>query len=146
MAEEVEPGKDAEATMTPPTETAPAKTAVAPSAASWSWTMLGVAGAAVLLTLIGVFALSRPVPNTAALGLGLTLWGLLDLVAQRRGLVVWKGPQAAVGNVVNLARALALLAMGVWLLMIATGQAHPTHPAVIIGMGVFLVGLYLAAT
>jgi len=146
MAVEVEPGKEAEATMTSPAETVPAKAAMPPAAGSWSWTMLGMAGAAVLLTLAGVFALSNPLPNTVALGLGLTLWGLLDLVAQRRGLVAWKGPQAAVGNVVNLARALALLAMGVWLLMIATGQARPTHSAVIISMGVFLVGLYLAAT
>ncbi|HTB22058.1 MAG TPA: hypothetical protein VK914_05090 [bacterium] len=140
MAEEVEPGKGAEAAPQ-----APLTPEAAPAAPSWSWSLLALAVAAVLLTLVGVFTLARPVPQTLALGAGLFLWGLLDLLAQRRGLGHWKGPKAALGNAVNLTRALALLGLGVWLGLMALGLAKPAPAPVIIWTGVFLVGLYLAA-
>ncbi len=111
--------------------------------AGWSGALLFVAGLAVLLTIAGIFDQMKKEPNFMALGLGLLLWGILDLIAQRRGLVVWKGAKAVVGNTVNLVRGLALLGVGVWLCLMAVGTVHRTNTAVLTDVCVFFLVGYL---
>jgi Tol biopolymer transport system component len=111
--------------------------------AGWSGALLLVAGLAVLLTIAGIFDQMKKEPNFMALGLGLLLWGVLDLIAQRRGLVVWKGAKAVVGNTVNLIRGLALLGVGAWLCLMAVGAMHRTNTAVLTDVCVFFLVSYL---
>src|SRR5665213_961565 len=148
MAQEVDPVTVTEVAADTPgetsSETVPVETA-APAESSWSFSLLALAFVAVVLSLPGVFALARPVPAPMTLGLGLLLWGLLDLTAQRRGFMAWKGSQAAIGNGVNLARGLGLLALGVWLCLMGLGLIHPVNSAVIVSTGVGLAALYLAS-
>jgi Tol biopolymer transport system component len=150
MAEEVDADKGVEApidAVEPAAERAPGSgpAAAAEAKSSWSWTMQVLAFVAVLLTVDGVFELTRHVLQPIGLGLGLLLWGALDLTAQGRGLVAWKGPRAALGNGVNALRGLALLGVGVWLCLMAAGIVRTANPAVIIWVGVCVVTLYLAA-
>lgn len=109
----------------------------------WGVALLGVALLAVILTMVGVFGQMHKEPNHLPLGLGLLLWGVLDLVAQGRGLVRWKGAQAAVGNVVNLVRGLALLGLGLWLALMAAGVIRPQGTAVVTTLGLSLLVAYL---
>ncbi|HXB96471.1 MAG TPA: hypothetical protein VNZ54_00370, partial [bacterium] len=117
----------------PPEEGKPAR--------SWGGLFFLVALAAVLSTLVGLFQERQEEPRHLWLGLGLLLWGLLDLLAQRRGLVKWRGAKAVTGNVVNLARALALVCLGAWLALMAAGWAkfHGTAPVTTAGISI-LVG------
>lgn len=110
---------------------------------SWGGALLGLALLAVLLTLIGVYGQIQKQPNHLPLGLGLILWGILDLAAQRRGLVRWKGAKAVVGNSVNLTRGLALLGIGVWLALMAANVIKPVSTAVVSSVGVVLLAAYL---
>lgn len=113
-------------------------------AASWGGALFGLALLAVLLTLVGVYGQVQKVPNHLPLGLGLLLWAVLDLAAQRRGLIVWKGAKAVVGNTVNLLRGLALLGVGVWLCLMAARVIHPVGTALVSSVGVILLVSYLA--
>lgn len=111
---------------------------------SWSGILLVVALMAVGLTFVGIYGQTQKVPEYfGALGLGLLLWGALDLLAQRRGLVVWKGPKAVVGNTVNLIRGLALLGVGIWLLLMGFGTVKPASTAVLTNIAAFFLVGYL---
>lgn len=109
----------------------------------WGGVLLGLALLAVLLTLVGVSQQMQKHPNHLPLGLGLLLWGILDLSAQARGLVVWRGAKAVVGNIVNLVRGLALLGLGVWLSLMGVGLLRPVDTALLTSLGVFLLAAYL---
>lgn len=112
-------------------------------AGSWGGALIGLALLAVLLTIAGFFGQIQKVPNHLPLGLGLFLWGVLDLAAQRRGLVQWKGAKRVVGNTVNLLRGLALIGVGVWLCLMAAGMLRPVGTAVVSNVGVLLLAAYL---
>jgi hypothetical protein len=118
----------------------------APAEASGTWpaALMGLALLAVLLTLAGVWGQMQKQPNHLPLGLGLFLWGALDLLAQRRGLVQWKGAKRVVGNTVNLLRGLVLVGVGAWLSLMAAGLLKPVSTAVVANVGVFLLSAYLA--
>jgi TolB protein len=111
--------------------------------ARWSGTLLAVALIAVALTLYGIYQQTRPVPHFLSLGVGLVLWGILDLIAQRRGLIVWRGAKAVVGNTVNLIRGLAVLGMGTWLCLVAFGAMPMTSTVTVTDMAAFFLVAYL---
>ena len=115
-----------------------------PAPSSWSGLFLVMALLAVGLTLVGVYGQYQKVPQYfGSMGSGLILWGLLDLIAQRRGLVVWRGPKAIVGNSINLVRGLSLLGIGLWLLMMGLGTVKPASTALLVNIVVIFVGAYL---
>lgn len=115
-----------------------------PAPGAWSGLLFFVAVVAVGLTFAGIYGQSQKQPEYyGALGLGLLLWGLLDLLAQRRGLIVWKGAKAVVGNTVNLIRGLSLLGVGVWLLLMGLGTVKPAGTAVLSNIAVIFVAGYL---
>lgn len=145
MADENLPDSDDAVVPTSEAAPAPVTAEAEPTRAggSWSGALLGLALLAVLLTLAGIFGQMQKVPNHLPLGLGLLLWGVLDLLAQRRGLVVWKGAKAVVGNAVNLLRGLAVLGVGVWLCLMAAGVIKPANTAVVTVAGVSLLAIYL---
>jgi Tol biopolymer transport system component len=150
MADEFEQSPDQEA---PSENQAPAPMAApepepaeTKSSGGWSGTLLGLAGLAVVLTAVGVFGQMKKDPDFLALGLGLILWGVLDLVAQRRGLIVWRGAKAVIGNTMNLVRGLALLGLGLWLALMAVGTIPPTSTAVLSNVGLGLLVGYLGVS
>jgi Tol biopolymer transport system component len=151
MADETAPGteeQNADAAPNAPSSAPPAAAAAeegaeAGPAQSWGGALMGLALLAVLLTIVGVFGQVQKRPNHLPLGLGLLLWGMLDLAAQRRGLIVWKGAKRVAGNTVNLLRGVALLGVGVWLCLMAVGALAPASTATVSTVGVVLLALYL---
>lgn len=150
MAEETSPGTEEQGLNEAPAEqpvpapeAAPADAVDEAPQGSWGGALLGLALLAVLLTMIGVYGQIQKQPNHLPLGLGLILWGVLDLAAQRRGLVRWKGAKAVVGNSVNLLRGLALLGVGVWLALMAANVVKPVGTAMVSTVGVVLLAAYL---
>jgi hypothetical protein len=124
---------------------APAETTAAqPGQARWSGALLLLALVAVASTLFGIYQQTQKEPRFLALGAGLTLWGILDLVAQRRGLIVWRGARAVVGNAVNLVRGFALLSMGVWLCLVSRGSVAMTSTAAVTNIAALFLVSYLA--
>lgn len=154
MAEENSPGTEEQESPGVPAEQAGGASADQPSRAetpeeeagtqpSWSAALLGLALLAVLLTLVGVYGQVQKRPNHLPMGLGLLLWGLLDLAAQRRGLVRWRGAKAVAGNTVNLLRGVALLGVGAWMVLMAVGALPDAGTATVTTVGVSLLAAYL---
>jgi Tol biopolymer transport system component len=148
MADEQLPGAeeqqnpDAAPAPAPAPEAAPEEAPVEETR-SWGGALLGLAVLAVLLTLVGVYGQIQKQPNHLPLGLGLLVWGVVDLLAQARGLVTWRGAKAVVGNTVNLLRGIALLGLGVWLCLMAAAVIKPVGTATVSTAGVVLLGAYL---
>lgn len=148
MADEMLPNEEGAPAPETPSQSAAAE---APAAApegqgpegGWSGALVGLALLAVILTLVGIFGQMQRQPNHLPLGLGLILWGILDLMAQRRGLVVWRGAKAVVGNAVNLGRGLSLLGVGAWLCLMAAGLIRAQNTAVVTTVGISLLVTYL---
>jgi Tol biopolymer transport system component len=152
MADEMLPPSDeAGAPETPSQVEAPApQLAQAPTTANeekpvrpWGGLLFLLALAAVVSTVVGLFLERQDEPKHLWLGLGLLLWGSLDLLAQRRGLVKWRGAKAVVGNLVNLMRALALVGLGAWLALMGLGMVTFHGTAVVTTAGISILVGYL---
>ena len=112
----------------------------------WGGLFFLLALAAVLATVVGLFQERQEEPKHLWLGLGLLLWGLLDLLAQRKGLVQWRGAKAVTGNLVNLLRALALAGLGAWMALMAAGLVKFHGTALVTTAGVSILVGYLGVS